>query len=101
MQRALKLWKRMVTTKIRLEQQREKNSLTANNTAMDLTEREYNALMQCATSKHHPTVMEHVLSELAEEIPVPARDTVDTILNWFKDGNATNKKVDLDSDDER
>ena len=99
MQRALMLWKRMVTTKVRLEQQREKNSLTANNTSMDLTEREYNALMQCATHKHHPSVMEHVLSELAEEIPVPAKDTVDTILKWFQDGNAANKQVGVDSDD--
>lgn len=101
--RVLQLWKRMVVTKNRLEQQRDTNSLTANNTSMDLTEREYNELMKCATSKHNPTVMELVLSELAEEVAVPAKQTVDTIMKWFQ--GASNDDIDVlpseDDEDER
>jgi mitochondrial ribonuclease P protein 3 len=48
-----------------------------------LTERELLALMRCATATGDSLVMEYVLTELAEEVPVPCKDTVAVILEWF------------------
>ncbi|KAG7337605.1 PPR: pentatricopeptide repeat domain containing protein [Nitzschia inconspicua] len=48
-----------------------------------LTERELLALLRCATATGDSLVMEFVLTELAEEVPVPSKDTVAAILEWF------------------
>mmetsp|Transcript_15965 Transcript_15965/g.25911 ORF Transcript_15965/g.25911 Transcript_15965/m.25911 type:complete len:959 (+) Transcript_15965:239-3115(+) len=64
---ALKCWKRLKT---QLD--------------VDLTEREYLALMRCATSTGDSLVMDHVLSNLAEEVSVPSKDTVAAIIEWFE-----------------
>lgn len=49
-----------------------------------LTEYEYSALMQCATAIHDASVMERVLSDLAERILVPGLSTTEDIMNWFR-----------------
>lgn len=63
---ALQIWKRM-----------------KRNEGLELTERELLALMRCATVTGDSLVMEFVLTELAEEVPVPCKDTVAAILEWF------------------
>lgn len=91
---ALKLWKRMLEIKRREQDRDDKSSSSSsssssritgpiNNTAMNLTEREYTALMHCATATPNPSVMEFVLTEVAEEVSIPAKDTVGAILDWF------------------
>ncbi|KAG7371338.1 PPR: pentatricopeptide repeat domain containing protein [Nitzschia inconspicua] len=53
------------------------------NAGLALTERELLALLRCATVTGDSLVMEFVLTELAEEVPVPSKDTVAAILEWF------------------
>ncbi|KAL3936699.1 MAG: hypothetical protein SGBAC_008043 [Bacillariaceae sp.] len=48
------------------------------------SEKEYAALMQCATSTGDATVFERVLSDLAEDVLVPSKGTVSRILEWFE-----------------
>lgn len=50
---------------------------------VELTERELIAMMRCAIVTGDSLVMEFVLTELAEEVPVPSKDTVAAILEWF------------------
>lgn len=49
------------------------------------SEREYLALMRCARACQSPTLMTSVLTDLAEDVPVPSRDTTQTIIDWFTD----------------
>jgi hypothetical protein len=51
---------------------------------VDLTEKEYLHLMRCSTSTGDSLVMQHVLTDLAEEVPVPSKDTVAAIIEWFE-----------------
>ena len=48
------------------------------------SEREYCAMMKCATSIGDFKVMDRVLADLAEDILVPSTDTTETICSWFR-----------------
>lgn len=49
-----------------------------------LTEKEYLALIRCATKVGNAIVMERVLSYLSEDVLVPSRETSRAIIDWFK-----------------
>jgi pentatricopeptide repeat protein len=63
--KALKCWRRI--TQHRLE----------------LTEKEFLSLIKCAIATGDVPVMDRVLSDLAELVAVPSKDTVSAILEWF------------------
>jgi pentatricopeptide repeat protein len=46
-------------------------------------EKEYLVLLRCAVACQCPTLMESVLTDLAEDVPVPCRDTTQAIVDWF------------------
>ena len=48
------------------------------------SEKEYLALMRCAVLCQSPTLMESVLTDLAEDVPVPSRDSEKVIIEWFQ-----------------
>ena len=48
------------------------------------SEREYCAMMKCATSIGDFKVMDRILGDLAEDILVPSKDTTETICSWFR-----------------
>ena len=54
-----------------------------------LTEKEYAALIQCAIMTGDVRIMERVLSDLAEDVLVPSRDTARLISDWFALPHAT------------
>jgi pentatricopeptide repeat protein len=54
-----------------------------------LTEKEYAALIQCAVRTGDATIMERILSDLAEDVLVPSRDTTRYISDWFLSPHAT------------
>jgi ribonuclease P protein 3 len=68
---ALKLWKRLTKQ------------------GLCLSEKECTALMKCATAIGSATVMERVLSNVAEDVLVPCKDTVAVIVQWFTSSHAT------------
>lgn len=47
------------------------------------TEREYISLMKCARLFGQPAVMDRVLSDLSEDVPVPSKETSRTLVEWF------------------
>jgi ribonuclease P protein 3 len=49
-----------------------------------LTEKEYLALIRCATKVGNAIVMERVLSYLSEDVLVPSRETSQAIMDWFE-----------------
>jgi pentatricopeptide repeat protein len=51
---------------------------------LDLTEVEYLAFMKCAIATADSVVFEKALSELAEIVAVPSKDTVAAIIEWFE-----------------
>jgi hypothetical protein len=63
---ALEIWKKLTQRKLQA------------------TEKEYAALMQCATSTGDAIVFERVLTDLAEDVLVPSKGTVSRILEWFE-----------------
>ena len=63
---ALKLWERLSKQEL------------------DLTEREYAAIIDCCVATGHADVMEKVLSDVAEEVLVPSRSTCQLIAKWFQ-----------------
>jgi len=71
MESALKMWVRLA------------------NKNLVLTEREYAALIQCATKIGDAAIMERVLSDLAEDVLVPSRDTTRLISDWFSSPHST------------
>ena len=74
MDSALGMWKRVATH------------------GLQVSEKELLALMKCASATGHANVMEVVLTDLAEEIAIPSKDTVATILEWFASYHSTNAK---------
>jgi hypothetical protein len=54
-----------------------------------LTEKEYAALIQCAVRTGDATIMERILSDLAEDVLVPSCDTTRYISDWFSSPHAT------------
>jgi ribonuclease P protein 3 len=101
---ALKCWKRLRQRAFALQQKKasKNNSATKDGgngasafapDGMDVTEREYLPLLRCAVrassggASHNngsDLVMEDVLTRLAEDVPVPAKDTVSAIDEWFE-----------------
>ena len=71
MKKALNLWKRLDDKKL------------------VLTEREYAALMQCATKTGNACIMNRILSDLAEDVLVPSHDTTRVIAEWFSSPHAS------------
>jgi len=55
---------------------------------LDLTERELLALMQCAIGTGDAAVFDRVVREIAELVPVPSKETVSAILEWFESPHA-------------
>jgi hypothetical protein len=49
-----------------------------------LSEKEYLALIRCATMSGNSIVMERVLSYLSEDVLVPSRETSRAIMDWFE-----------------
>ena len=78
--RAIDLWVRLDTEKL------------------SLTEREYTAMIQCAARTGNAPMVERCLSELAEDVLIPSKDTVQALVNWFQSPHATSA-VYLDDDD--
>ena len=54
-----------------------------------LSEKEYESLIKCAASVGNASVMERVLSDLAEEVLVPCKETRRAICSWFNSPFAT------------
>ena len=98
---ALRCWKRLRQRGHAIQKQKVAKNRKENDGStwalvldgMDVTEREYLSLMQCAvqTFQEGPNyvdgsdlVIEDALTRLAEDIPVPAKDTVSTIMEWFE-----------------
>lgn len=50
---------------------------------LELSEREYGALLACATRVGDASVVERVLTDIAEDVLVPARSTTQSIQHWF------------------
>jgi pentatricopeptide repeat protein len=71
MKKALNVWKRL------------------DEKELALTEREYAALMQCATTTGNARIMNRILSDLAEDVLVPSHDTTRVIAEWFSSPHAT------------
>jgi mitochondrial ribonuclease P protein 3 len=68
--KALKCWLRIIKHKL------------------ELTEKEFLALIKCAIATGDVPVMDRVLSDIAELVPVPSKDTVSAILQWFESPHA-------------
>lgn len=64
------LWNRMTTQKL------------------VLTEKEYASLMACAVQLGHSDLFERFLSGLSEDVLIPAKETVSTIVSWFQSRHA-------------
>ena len=55
---------------------------------IELTEREYVSLMKCATWTGDVLVFERILSDIADSVPVPSKDAVAAVLEWFESSHA-------------
>jgi pentatricopeptide repeat protein len=73
LKRALQVWKR----------------LTDQN--LVILEKECTAMMQCGVSIGSSMVMQSVLSDLAEDVLVPSKDSVAAVLQWFESPHAIHK----------
>lgn len=74
---ALRVWRRISNL-----QRKNKNGL--DQSAIEITEREYCSLMKCVIRIGDLEVMERILSDIAEDVLVPSIDTKDTIASWFR-----------------
>ena len=54
-----------------------------------LSERDYAAILTCATGHQDARVVDRVLSDLAEDILVPSKETMECIIQWFQQVNPT------------
>jgi ribonuclease P protein 3 len=89
---ALLCWKRLRQRAKIMKQiatKKATSSTTSVDTGMELTEREYLSLMKCAISYNDTLVMEDVLSRLAEDIPIPCKNSISIIIEWFTQQNRT------------
>ena len=55
------------------------------------SEKEYLVLLRCAVSCQNSTLMENVLTELAEFVPVPGLETNQVIIDWFQSPASSSK----------
>jgi mitochondrial ribonuclease P protein 3 len=60
-----------------------KQSHSQNQQPLVLAEKECTALLQCAMANDNAIVFEAILSDLAEDVLVPSKDTVAVLLEWF------------------
>lgn len=51
---------------------------------LQATEREYTALMRCATATGDSVVVRRVLTDLAENVRIPSKETVASLIEWFE-----------------
>jgi len=63
-----------------------------------LSEREYAALLQCATNVGDAIVFERVLTDLAEDVFVPSKETCRAIVRWFQSPHAVIDEIDKEQD---
>jgi pentatricopeptide repeat protein len=56
-----------------------------------ILEKECAVMMQCAVSIGSSRVMQSVLSDLAEDVLVPSKDSVAAVLQWFESPHAIHK----------
>lgn len=56
---------------------------------LELMERELLSLMKCAIATGDVHVFDRVLSDVAEAVAVPSKDTVSRILEWYESPHAT------------
>lgn len=78
---ALRVWIRMV-------QRKRTSSEGVHLTSLEPTEKEYCALMKCATRLGDSKVMEYVLTRLGEEVMVPSMESTKAIIDWFQSDHA-------------
>jgi pentatricopeptide repeat protein len=97
---ALRCWKRLRQRASVIQQERAAKPNPAGGSTsafvpdgMDVTEREYLSLLRCAVNSCEARslqtdgsdlVFEDALTRLAEDVPVPAKDTVSAIADWFE-----------------
>lgn len=81
MMNAVRIWGRMC--KIGTEGVVDRGSANSED-IIQPSEREYCALVQCATKTRCSVVMERVLSGIAEDVLVPSADTTNAIVSWFE-----------------
>jgi len=85
---AVKIWHKMSTLHLRSDESSSSNDASLLPTEIILpTEREYCALIRCATATKDDKVFERCLSEVAEDILVPSLETTHAILQWFRSSN--------------
>ena len=64
---------------------------------LTLTEKEYAAIMACATLHHDAPIFYRALTDLADGVLVPSKDTVEIITKWFQQcPNTTHRSSVLD-----
>ena len=75
------------------QQEQQQNQQPVQTQDLQLSEREYLALMKCSiiTGQHH--VMECVLTDLADDVLIPSKETVSTILEWFQSSHSTSNET--------
>jgi len=109
---ALGCWKKLRKRAVALQKERkEKNPQQAtasaySNDGMDVTEREYLTLLQCAVRMGRKDgsdlVFEDILTRLAEDIPIPAKDSVSAITEWFElQNNIKSEKSTVETSEDR
>ena len=74
---ALSIWARMSSIQ-------RKNKKGTEVIVMEPTEKEYCAIMKCATMLGDVKVMDRVLGDLAEDVLIPSLETTDAIVSWFR-----------------
>ena len=80
MEGAIRTWLRMSTT--------QQGETVGGSSTIRISEREYCALIQCATRTGDAQVMEFLLTGLAEDVTVPSLGTTDAIVKWFQSEHA-------------
>jgi pentatricopeptide repeat protein len=63
-----------------------------------VSEKEYLAMIQCATKYGYVRVMERVLLDLSEDVLVPSKETTRALKDWFQSPFATKGTATKDSD---
>ena len=88
--RAVEVWDRI--HKINSERYVDRGAANSDE-SITLSEREYCALMRCAVRTGCVVIFERILAEIAEEVLVPSRDTVDAITSWFESAHSTSTEA--------
>lgn len=81
MERAIDLW-------VRLDKEK-----------LSMTEREYTSMIYCAARTGNSSLVERCLSELAEDVLVPSKDTISALVEWFQSEHATKPHPNANVDD--